>query len=70
MPPINYIQSFHRLCTEEMMLEISKINLLKKISLNVPDRMRTLERQCAPRNSHIKRQNYRKPHISVVEPRY
>lgn len=53
-----------------MMLETSKINLQKKISPNVHDRMRILERQCAPRNSHIKRHNYRKPHISVVEPRY
>lgn len=46
------------------------MNSEKKISPNILNRIRTLERQCVPRNSHIKDiHNYRKPHIPMVEAR-
>lgn len=54
MPPVNYIQSFHTLYIREIMLEISKINLWKKISPKVPIRMKTLERLCSKKFTYKK----------------
>lgn len=42
-----------------------KDKLTKKFGPNVPNRIRTQERQCVPRNSHIRRQTklQETPHI-------